>query len=304
MNSVLKFTNSGVSGSTGSSNSALIDYISVQQKGVNRGTGDSIVFNFNNSLTDESGNYTMKAVKGSVNFVESDFGYLFDGETRLTLSSPILFGENSFELVLRAAFSGNGDIIPGILSVGDNGFTFGGQTLEVSDPSWLCSANSWSFGFDRESGKLTLTQPDGTAVGCQKQSGAYSLDSLGGATMSLYSLELRVEDGKEQPVRAAVSVSESAGVYRAEVTSDIWDIKAVTLCYQWLRDGQVIPGAVSDSYSPTLDDIASTLSCRVILRGTPDSAEGTATSAVVSSTQAHRNCPKHRLRHPPIRPLW
>ena len=285
MNSALKFTNSGVSGTAGASNSALIDYILVEQKGVNRGTGDRIIFNFNNSLTDDSGNYTMTAIKGSVNFVQSDFGYVFDDATRLTLSSPIVFGDNSFELDLRADFSSNGDIIPGILSVGDSGFTFGGQAVDVSDPSWLRSANNWKFSFDRKSGKLTLTQPNGTDVSCQKSAGTYSFGSLGGAVMSLYSLELRVEDGKEQAVRAAVGVSESAGTYRAEVTSDIWDIGSVTLCYQWLRDGHVIPGAVTDSYIPTLDDVGSILSCRLILRGTPDSGEGTSATAVVLSTQ-------------------
>lgn len=275
MRSTLSFTNSGTSGSTGASNSALIDYISLTQSGINRSGGDNITFSFNNTLTDDSGSYTMTVVKGAANFVEGDFGYVFDPATRLTLAAPITL-DSSFSLSLRARFDGEGDVLGGLLRVGTDGFSFAGTKLALAKPELLRSPGDWKFeytaGTAGADGSVTLTCPDGSRVTVSVPSGAMSFGSIGGAAMTIYSLSLDIADGKAPANRASASVSMDNGALRATVASDIWDAATVVVRYQWLRDGHVIPGACGDTYVPTLDDVGHALSVCAIFSGTPERA--------------------------------
>lgn len=287
MRSTLSFTNSGTSGSTGASNSALIDYISLTQSGINRGVGDNITFSFNNTLTDDSGSYTMTVVKGAANFVEGDFGYVFDPATRLTLAEPITL-DPSFSLSLRARFDGEGDVLGGLLRVGADGFGFAGAKLALAKPELLRSPGDWKFeytaGAAGADGSVTLTCPDGSRVTVSVASasvapGAMSFGTLGGAAMTIYSLSLDIVDGKVPANRASASVSASGsasdserGAFRATVASDIWDAATAVVRYQWLRDGHVIPGACADIYVPTPDDVGHALSVCAIFSGTPERA--------------------------------
>ena len=285
MRSTLSFTNSGTSGSTGASNSALIDYISLTQSGINRGGGDNITFSFNNTLTDDSGSYTMTVVKGAANFVEGDFGYVLDPATRLTLAEPITL-DSDFSLSFRARFDGEGEMLGGFLRVGADGFGFAGAKLALAKPELLRSPGDWKFeytaGAAGADGSVTLTCPDGSRVtvsvapvsvaSVSVAPGAMSFGTLGGAAMTIYSLSLDIADGKVPANRASASVSEANGALRATVASDIWDAATVVVRYQWLRDGHVIPGACADIYVPTPDDVGHALSVCAIFSGTPERA--------------------------------
>lgn len=291
MKSSLAFTNSGTSGSTGSSNSALIDYISIEQKNVNRGGGDSIIFNFNNSLSDDSGSYTMTVLKGAATFVQSDMGYVLAADTRLTASEPVSFGDKSFSLSLYAAFEGVGEVIGGLMSVGQNSLRFAGVEFALDDATDISRPGRFTLDYDKSAGTLTLTCPDGAKKTAPASFGTLTLDTLGGAAMKLYSLSLSISSGKKAPVRAEVSVAAEGNRLTASVTSDIWKPDTVDVRYQWLRDGHVIPGAMSSVYLPTTDDVGHSLSCLAILSGTPERASG-GEIAVDSSTEVLPTAPE------------
>ena len=286
INTDLQFTNSGVSGTTGASNAAIIDYIKLKQKNINRGGGDSIIFGFNNSLTDDSGNYTMKLIKGSTKFLSSDYGYRFGKNDSLNLESGItLPSTNSWRITIKGSFASEGSIIPGILEKTDSGFLFCGNELKCNSTD--NTVGEYVFGYDNITSTLSLKKGCKEIASVKKSDGKYQLSSLGGVEMTIYSLSVNV-DGDKVANRLAVNISgnaEKGEKLTATVSSDIFDIFRESVRYQWLSDGAVIPGANSDEYTPSVNDIQKSLSCLVTMIGIPESAESLLTETVTKTSE-------------------
>lgn len=282
----LQFTNSGVSGTTGTSNAAVIDYIKLEQKGINKGNRDDIVFSFNNSLTDDSGNYTMKLIKGSTKFLSSDYGYRFGKNDSLGFESGItLPSSNSWRISIKGSFASVGSIIPGILEKTDSGFLFCGNELKCDGTG--NTVGEYIFGYDSITSTLSLKKDGKETAAVKASGGKYQLSALGGAEMTIYSLSVNV-DGDTVANRLAVDISgnaENGEKLKATVSSDIFDISRESVRYQWLSDGAVIPGANSDEYTPSVNDIHSKISCLVTLIGIPESAESLLTGTVTKSSE-------------------
>lgn len=84
---------------------------------------------------------------------------------------------------------------------------------------------------------------------------------------------------------ALPSISGSARV-GAELTASngTWDKPNLTYTYQWLRDGQVVPGADGKTYAPVAADLGSLLSVEVTAKGN-GLQDGTARSMAVAIEQ-------------------
>lgn len=266
VNATLNFTHSGTSGTTGGSNSALVDYIHIKQEGINKNGGDTVEFDFNNSLSDNSGNYTFKLLKGSTEYASGDVGYVLGGDGTLSLDQKITLAKKDFELSFRAKFDGNGTIIPNVLSLDGNGFVFAGQTFAVEDKSLLSVPNEWKF--TCADGVLRMTYPGGKITDGKTISDDAELSQIGGISMTLYRLGV-IGERDESYDAFTVEIRENDGVSIA-ASSDDYDLSKTVPNVIWFRNGHAVPNGDFSLIGYKAGDV---ISCRVTYNGMPYSAE-------------------------------
>lgn len=102
--SEMTFSVSGKSGDAGRANRAELDYLEIRQAGVNRSGGDEIRFDFDRSLTDNSGGYTMELENGKTAYTRSAGGILFEGAAGLMLETPVTL-KGEWTLCFNTAFA-------------------------------------------------------------------------------------------------------------------------------------------------------------------------------------------------------
>jgi subtilisin family serine protease len=101
---------------------------------------------------------------------------------------------------------------------------------------------------------------------------------------------LTVDSGEAAPVAVeAPTVSGTVAINRTlRATPGTWDPAEVTTTYQWLRDGEPIQGATSQSYRVQRADLGRVISVRVTATSTATGLSGTADSAGAASVVTSR----------------
>lgn len=146
-NADLTFNQVGMSGTTGTTNNAQIDYIDLRQAGLNSGA-NVIRFDFNDSLSDNSKNYSLALVSGTTAYSMSDIGYTISPSNSLALASPmVLPNSQSYNISFKASFDQNMlpcSLFGSAVQVKTDGIYFGTNKLGGTIDQ-LINANQWNI---------------------------------------------------------------------------------------------------------------------------------------------------------------
>ncbi|MDQ1082716.1 MULTISPECIES: S8 family serine peptidase [Microbacterium] len=139
---------------------------------------------------------------------------------------------------------------------------------------------------------LTVEQGTPVAYDLSWQGLAPATRYLGVVTYGESSVQtvLTVDSGEAAPVAVeAPTVSGTAALNRTlQATPGTWNPAEVTTTYQWLRDGEPIEGATSQTYRVQRADLGRVLSVRVTATSTATGLTGTADSAGVPAVVSSR----------------
>ncbi len=111
-------------------------------------------------------------------------------------------------------------------------------------------------------------------------------DSAGNVTTSTRTITIGAANAiEEAPLATGVTTLAGQPVLGGTLTcvASGFSGNGVAVSYEWLRDGQVIGGASSDSYRPVAADVGRDVSCRVIARNSAGNADSTSEGLTVST---------------------